>query len=116
MLLLMYAVFRTQKFDKELEKQFSAEEQKQIGRFEKGMLKQNPHVGDPLGYEFFREKKIKGKRVYFLVYDDVMAVLMVGISDKKTQSETIEGIKNKLKDYHEVVKQAIKQHDEYDRS
>lgn len=109
----MYAVFRTQKFDKEFIKQLSREEQLQIEKFEKEKLTQNPYLGDPLGYEFFREKKIKGKRVYFLVYDDIKAVLMVGISDKKTQQETIEGIKSRLNEYHEVVKEAIKQHGEY---
>lgn len=109
----MYAVFRTQKFDKEFAKQLSQEEQKQVEKFEKERLTQDPHLGDPLGYEFFREKKIKGKRVYFLVYDDLKAVLMVGISGKKTQHETIEGIKSRLNDYYEVIKEAIKQHGEY---
>ena len=76
-------------------------------------MTQSPYVGDPLGYEFFSEKKIKGKRVYFLVYYDIRAVLMVGISDKKAQRETIDGIKSRLNEYYEVVKEAIKQHGEY---
>lgn len=112
-MLSMYAVFRTQKFDKEFAKQLSQEEQKLVEKFEKEKLTENPHIGDPLGYGFFREKKIKGKRVYFLVYDDIKAVLMVGVSDKKTQHETIEGIKDRLNEYHEVIKEAIKQHGEY---
>ncbi len=41
---------------------------------------------------------------------------MVGISDKKTQQETIDGIKGRLKEYYEVVREAIRRHGEFDRS
>jgi len=54
----MYAVFRTRKFDKEFAKQFSKKEQEEIEHFEKKQLTNNPYVGDPLSYRFFREKKI----------------------------------------------------------
>mgnify|MGYP001575585155 CR=1 FL=1 len=110
----MYKVFRTEKFDKEILKRFSKEEQKQVVNFEQKQLADNPYVGDPLGFEFFREKRVGGKRVYFLIYDDLKAVLMVGQSDKKTQQETIDTIKAKLPEYYDVVREAIKQHDEYD--
>ncbi len=112
----MYAVYRTAKFDKELAKRLSNEEQKEVENLEKTQLINNPYTGDPLGYRFFREKKLGGKRVYFLVYDDLKAVLMVAISDKNTQQETIDGIKIKLKDYYFVIKETIKQHDEYDHA
>ena len=112
----MYAVFRTQKFDIELVKKLSAAEQRQVEKFEKNQLIKNPNVGDPLGYKFFREKKISGKRVYFLIYEDLKAVLMVGISDKKTQQETIDEIKDRLKEYYEVVREAIRRHGEFGRS
>ena len=109
----MYAVFRTQRFEKELAKQLSPDEQKQVENFEKKQLKENPYVGDLLNYPFFREKKVGGKRVYFLIYGDIRAVLMVGISDKKEQQETIDDIKGRLEEYHEVIKEAIRQHGEY---
>jgi len=112
----MYSVFRTEKFDKELAKQFSKEEQRQVENFEKKQLVENPYVGDPLGYKFFREKKVGGKRVYFLIYDDIKAVLMVAVSDKKVQKETIGDIKGMLELYHEVIMESIKQHGEYDPS
>lgn len=111
-----YKVFRTQKFDKEVLKQLSSAQQKQVENFEKKQLTDNPFAGDPLGYKFFREKRIGGKRIYFLVYEDLKAVLMVAISDKKTQQETINRIKEHLSGYLSVVREAIKQHDEYDRS
>ena len=109
----MYAVYRTAKFDKELSKKLSKEEQREVEALEKSQLTDNPYTGDPLGYRFFREKKLGGKRVYFLVYDDLKAVLMVAISDKRTQQDTINEVKNKLKDYYFVVKEAIRQHGEY---
>ena len=34
-------------------------------------------------------------------------LLMVGVSDKKTQQETIDDIKSRLKEYYEVIKEAI---------
>jgi len=112
----MYAVFRTQRFDKELSKQLSPEEQREIAAFEQKRLVENPYVGDMLGYRFFREKKIDGKRVYYLIYDDLRAVLMVAVSTKKTQQATINEIHDRLKEYHEAIKEAIKQRAESDRA
>ena len=106
----MYKIFHTIKFEKELAKQLSKEEQQEVWRFEVMQISLNPYVGDPLSYRFFREKKVGGKRIYFLIYDSLMAVLMVGISNKKTQHETIIEIKAKLDDYYVVVKDAIKEH------
>jgi len=110
----MYTVFRTKRFDKELLKQFSEKDRKQVNQFEKKQLTKNPYVGDPLGYTFFREKKFKGKRVYYLIYEDLKCVLMIGISNKKTQQDTIDDIKGKLKEYHQVIKETLMQHDEFD--
>jgi putative component of toxin-antitoxin plasmid stabilization module len=101
----MYRVYRTETFDK-LVRKLSKEEQKQITRIE-NQLKVNPFVGKPLGYRFFREKKIKGKRIYYLVYEDMVIVLLVGLSDKKTQQATINEIKDKLPRYYETIKKAL---------
>ncbi len=109
----MYKVFRTRKFDKEVDKKVSGEEQKEIENIERKQLTINPYVGDPLGYHFFREKKIGGRRIYYLIYEELKAVLMVAVSDKKTQQETIDEIKLHLQDYYEVIREAIRQHGEY---
>lgn len=106
----MYAVYRTEKFDKELLKRFSTEEQREVENFEKKQLTVNPYVGDPLSYPFFREKKLGGKRIYYLIYDDLKAVLMVKTSDKKDQQESIEEVKDRLKEFYELIKEIIKQH------
>lgn len=107
----MYAVFRTRRFEKELDKKLTKAEQEEVEKLEQGQLKENPYVGDSLGYSFLREKRIGGKRIYYLVYDDVKAVLMVAISDKKTQQETIDEIKFHLQEYYDVVREALRQHD-----
>ena len=108
----MYAVFRTHKFDRELEKFLSASEQREVEKIEKKQLTYNPFVGDPLGYRFFREKKIGGKRIYYIVYEELQAVLMVAVSDKKAQQQTINEIKDNLKEYYLVVREALRQHGE----
>ncbi|MDO8634490.1 MAG: hypothetical protein Q7K34_04335 [archaeon] len=70
-------------------------------------LKTKPYAGKPLGFGFFREKKIGGKRLYFLIYEEFVAVFVVAFGGKKTQQETINEIKNKLPDYLKSVKQAL---------
>ena len=112
----MYKVFHTHKFDKEFIKRFSREEQRELEKVEKKQLVENPYVGDSLGYKFFREKKIGSKRVYYLIYEDLKTVLLVGVSDKKSQQETIDEIKSKLTEYFLVVKDALKQHGEFDHA
>jgi len=70
-------------------------------------LKQSMHVGKPLGYPFFREKKIGKYRIYFLVYEDIETILMVTISDKKAQQEIIEQIKADLDSYKEMIRKSL---------
>ncbi len=101
----MYRVYRTETFDRRVKK-LPKKEQAQITRIE-NQLKTNPFVGKPLGYRFFREKKIEGKRIYYLVYEDMVIVLLVGLSDKKTQQATINKIKNKLPEYYNAIKEAL---------
>ena len=109
----MYTIYRTAMFDKEFDKILSHEDQKHVQNFEKKQLTQNPLLGKPLGVSFLREKKVEHKRVYYLIYDDLKAVLMVGISDKKAQEHMIQDIKEHLKLYHEDAKAALMQHDEF---
>ncbi len=66
-------------------------------------LKINPFVGKPLGYNFLREKKYDDKRIYYLIYEDIKTVLLVSISDKKTQQETIEAIKHSFDEFKKLA-------------
>ena len=101
-----FKVFRTPTFEKEFSK-LSKTEQIAIEKFER-KLSENPYLGKPLGYVFFREKKLNGKRVYYLVYEGFIIVLMVAISDKKTQQGTINEIRQKLDEYHNYVKETLR--------
>ena len=77
----MFRVFRTDWYEKKL-KRLSAKEQERIKHIEQE-LKKSPYDGKPLGYDFFREKKFNGKRIYFLVYESHKTIFLITISDKK---------------------------------
>ena len=102
----MFRVFRAEWYEKKLSK-LSYQEQKRVLRFEQD-LKQNPYQGKPLGYQFFREKKFNGKRLYFLVYESHKAVFLITISGKKAQQEVIEVIKANLDVYKEQLERILK--------
>jgi len=101
-----YAIYTTEDFDKDVMK-LSSEEQ---GRIQKVFLhlKDNPYVGDQLRYKCLREKRLREKRIYYLVYDDLMAVLIVAVGGKKAQQETIDYIINSFDYYRIYLEQLIK--------
>ena len=66
-------------------------------------LKKSWQIGKPLGYPFFREKKLGKYRLYFLVYDELATVLLITISDKKAQQDTIAEIKEELNNYRTLI-------------
>ena len=101
----MYKVYNTTRFDKELSK-LSLEEQKRIQSIYT-QLRDNPYVGDQLRYKFLREKRLKEKRIYYLIYDDLKAVLIVAISDKKTQQDTINHIVDFFEEYKVYVNKLV---------
>lgn len=59
-------------------------------------LSENPYVGKPLSYAFFREKKIKKWRLYYLIYDTYLVLYLINLSDKKLQQQVIDRIKSEL--------------------
>jgi mRNA-degrading endonuclease RelE of RelBE toxin-antitoxin system len=87
---MVYAVYTTESFEKEIKK--LPDSDKSIIQNIFLQLKENPYVGDQIRYRFFREKRIREKRVYYLVYDDLSAVLVVAFGGKKAQQETIDRI------------------------
>lgn len=104
---MSYAIYLTESFEKEVEK---------LSKFEKEMLqkiflqlKENPYVGDGLRYRFFREKRIREKRIYYLVYDDLNAVLVVAFGGKKPQKETINEIIKYLPEFREYLKKILEE-------
>ena len=94
---MAYAVYTLNIFEKEMNK---------LSISDKGIiqkiflqLKENPYAGDQIRYKFFREKRVKEKRIYYLIYDDLKIVLMVAIGGKKIQRETIEEIVKYFNEY-----------------
>ena len=101
-----YSVYHSGQFDKELGK-FDRQFKDWLDKIE-DQLAENPYTGDPLGARWFREKKYKNYRVYFLVYDDIKSVYMVGISDKKDQQRVINTIRLLMDFFREEIENLVK--------
>jgi len=72
-------------------------------------LKENPFLGDQIRYPFLREKRIKEKRIYYLVYEDLKLVLLVATSGKKDQQATIDHIKGYLDEFRKEAERIANQ-------
>lgn len=92
----MYRVFTAESFEKDLEKHPHLKERVVNIKFQ---LIKNPYVGKPLSYKWFREKKLNGHRIYYLIYEDLKSVYVIALSDKKDQQKTINTIKLFLHKY-----------------
>ncbi len=99
----MYKVYRTQQFERDFDA-LDAGEKQRIRDIE-DQLASNPTVGDALSYPYFREKRMNGKRIYFLIYEDENIVLVVAMSDKKSQQATIDKVTELLPEYKKAVEQ-----------
>jgi mRNA-degrading endonuclease RelE of RelBE toxin-antitoxin system len=96
-----FKIMTTVVFEKLFEK-LSKKEKDRIIKL-KDSLKENPFSGKPLGYSFFREKKIEGNRLYYLIYEDKLVILFVFYSNKKIQQQVIDKIKLELEKYKILV-------------
>lgn len=92
-----YAVYITKNFDKKIAK-LSKETQRRAKKIF-FQLRNNPYVGNQLRYRNLREKRLGEKRIYYIIYEDLKAVLVVAIGGKKTQQKTIDYIINYLREY-----------------
>ena len=102
---MKYKIFTTQEFDKrysKLNKQLRKEISKEIDQ-----LESNPYSGKPLDYKFFREKKVKNYRIYYLVYEEYIVVFVITISTKKDQQSAINKIKALIPYYREEIRKKI---------
>lgn len=52
-----------------------------------------------MGLDFFREKRVNEKRVYFLIYKELNLVLIIATSGKKDQQFTIDYVKSHLDEF-----------------
>ena len=102
---MKYKIYTTEEFDKDfnkLDKSIRDQIKKEIDK-----LEDNPYEGKPLGYKFFREKKIKNYRFYFLVYEEYVVVFVISISNKKDQQEAIDKIKILIPYYKDEIKKKL---------
>ena len=103
-----YKLFTTREFEKDFSN-LDTWEQIRVNKILKHLKEQGEFVGKPLsGLSFFREKKLNGKRLYFLIYKDLRIVLILTISNKKTQQATINRILLDLVEYQQYVFDELK--------
>ena len=102
---MTYSVYQTESFRKEMNK-LPQEEQGRIKNLFL-QLKENPYVGDSLQIKALREKRLLEKRIYYLVFDSLHSVLVVAISDKKSQQKTINYIIKYINDYRNYLKELL---------
>ena len=105
----MYKVYHSERFDKELSK-FNKAFQIRVDKIE-NQLVDNPYTGSPLGVEWFREKRYGKYRIYYIIYDDLEAVFMVAISEKKDQQKVINTVLLLLDFYKEEIKNLVSKED-----
>ena len=103
---MAYSVYTTESFDREVLK-LSKEEQERIAKIFL-QLKDNPYVGKQLRYKHLREKRLQEKRIYYLVYENLNAVLIAAISGKKDQQATINHIINCFEEYQIYLNELLK--------
>jgi len=107
----MFKIFTTEEFDKDFNK-LDKSEQLRIKKIFIQLKKQGDQVGKPLsGLSFFKEKRLNGKRLYFLVYNDISIILALTISDKKAQQATINQILVDIAEYQKYVYETLRKRD-----
>lgn len=101
----MYKIYTTEEFEKDFKKLDNSLQQQIEKEIEQ--LELNPYVGKPLGYRFFREKKLKNYRFYYLIYDEYIVVFLIAISNKTDQQKVINAIKHLIPFYKEEIKKRL---------
>ncbi len=86
-----FKIYHSARFDKELSK-LDNRFQERFDKIEEHLI-DNPYYGTPLGYKWFRETRFENYRFYYLIYENLEVIFMVGISDKKDQQKVINTIK-----------------------
>lgn len=100
---MKFKVYRTSIFDRKIS-YFSKDFKKMIDRSEDQLMR-NPYVGKPLGFKWFREKKLGKYRMYYLIYEDLQSVYIITLSDKKDQQKIINTIKLFLSKYRKEIEE-----------
>ena len=70
----------------------------------KDQLRENLRIGDVLQFYWFREKRFKGRRVYFIINEYTNKALLVAISGKKGQQKIIDFIVKHREEYFQYLR------------
>jgi len=70
-------------------------------------LEINPYVGDSLQIRIIIEKRFNGRRIFYIIFDDLKAVLIVALGDKKSQQKIIDFIITNLNEYRKLLKKIL---------
>lgn len=97
-----FRIYHSARFDKELSK-FNERFKERVDKIEDYLI-ENPYYGNPLGYKWFRETRFENYRIYYLIYENLEVIFMVGISDKKDQQKVINTIKLLFEFFREEIK------------
>jgi len=86
----MNEIFETDTFSKE----YNASERVEQEWIEKikDQLAENLLVGKPLHFSWFREKKCRNKRLFYLINEQKKRVILIAFGTKKNQQEIIDHI------------------------
>ena len=96
-----YQVYETETFSK-LYEVMEKIEQEWVDKI-KHQLTENPQVGKPLRFDWFREKKFGNKRMYYLIYKDVSKILLVSFGTKRDQQKIIDHIIENKERYRKII-------------
>jgi len=102
-----YKVYRSEGFSEELGK-YDKNLQDRVDKIE-AKLMFNPEYGTPLGTRWFREARFENYRIYYLIYEDLKAIYMVAISNKKNQQQKINTIRLFLEFFREEIEKIIRE-------
>jgi len=103
---MSYAVYTLEQFDKKIE-DLPVSDLEIIEKIFR-QLKENPYVGDQIRYKFFREKRIREKRIYYLIYEELSAVLVVAFGGKKVQQNIIDEIIAYFPEYKKYIENLLR--------
>lgn len=109
-----YKVYLSKSFQEEVSK-YDKSFQERIDKIEDKLMF-NPEYGTPLGTKWFRESRFENYRIYYLVYEDLQAIYMVAISDKKNQQKTINTIRLFLEFFKDEIEKLVKQNNIQDKN
>ena|SRR3989338_1390023 len=102
-----FRIFKTRTYEKDYDSLDNAEKKK-IDKIINSLFETGDVTGRPLGFPFFREKKLENKRLIYLIYPKIASILIVAITDKNMQQATINEILLHLDEYQEYVLQKLK--------